>query len=38
MYEVIEGTTDGYNDMTKEDALAIADYLKSIPPIKNKIQ
>jgi mono/diheme cytochrome c family protein len=38
MYEVIEGTTHGYNDMTKEDALAIADYLKSIPPIKNKIQ
>ena len=25
-------------DMTKEDALAIADYLKSIPPIKNKIK
>ena len=40
IYEVIEGTTHGYgyNDMTKEDALAIADYLKSIPPIKNKIQ
>jgi hypothetical protein len=40
MSEVIEGTTHGYgyNDMTKEDALAIADYLKSIPPIKNKIQ
>jgi mono/diheme cytochrome c family protein len=37
MYEVIQGTTHGYKDMKKEDALAIADYLKSIPPIKNKI-
>jgi mono/diheme cytochrome c family protein len=37
MYEVIQGTTHGYKDMRKEDALAIADYLKSIPPIKNKI-
>ncbi len=35
MAEVIE---HGYKNMTKEDALAIADYLKSIPPIKNKIQ
>jgi mono/diheme cytochrome c family protein len=38
MDEVIQGTTHGYKGMTKEDALAIADYLKSIPPIKNKIQ
>ena len=38
MYEVIAGTTHGYKDMTEEDALAIADYLKSIPPIKNKIE
>jgi mono/diheme cytochrome c family protein len=38
MYEVIQGTTHGYKDMAKEDALAIADYLKSLPPIKNKIQ
>jgi hypothetical protein len=37
MYEVIQGTPYGYKDMTKEDALAIADYLKSIPPIVNKI-
>ena len=35
MEEVIQGTTHGYKDMTKEDALAIADYLKSIPAIKN---
>jgi hypothetical protein len=35
MSEVIE---HGYKNMTKEDAQAIADYLKSIPPIKNKIK
>ena len=38
MYEVIQGTTHGYKDMKREDALAIADYLKSIAPIKNKIK
>jgi mono/diheme cytochrome c family protein len=38
MEEVIRGTTHGYKDMTKEDALAIADYLKSIPAIKNKMK
>ncbi len=38
MYEVIQGTPHGFKDMKKEDALAIADYLKSIPPIKNKIK
>lgn len=37
MAEVIEGTPNGYKDMRREDALAIADYLKSIPAIKNKI-
>jgi mono/diheme cytochrome c family protein len=37
MDEVIQGTPRGYKDMRKEDALAIADYLKSIPAIKNKI-
>jgi mono/diheme cytochrome c family protein len=35
MAEVIER---GYKNMTKEDALAIADYIKSIPPIKNQIK
>lgn len=35
MAEVVE---HGYKSMTEEDALAIADYLKSIRPIKNKIQ
>lgn len=38
MYEVIQGVSYGYKDMKKEDALAIADYLKSIPPIKNKVK
>jgi mono/diheme cytochrome c family protein len=35
MAEVIEA---GYKRMKREDALAIADYLKSIPPITNKIR
>ena len=38
MEEVIRGTPHGYKDMTKEDALAIADYVKSIPAIKNVIK
>ena len=38
MYEVIRGTPHGYKDMKKEDALAIADYIKSIPAIKNKVK
>jgi hypothetical protein len=38
MYEVIQGTPHGYKDIRREDALAIADYLKSLPPIKNKIK
>ena len=37
MHEVIQGTPHGYKDLTRDDALAIADYLKSIPAIKNKI-
>jgi mono/diheme cytochrome c family protein len=37
MGEVIEGSSAGYKDLTKEDRLAIARYLKSIPAIKNKI-
>jgi len=35
MAEVVEA---GYKNMKREDALAIADYLKSIPPVKNKIK
>jgi mono/diheme cytochrome c family protein len=38
MHEVIQGTPHGYKDMRREDALAIADYLKSVQPIKNKIK
>jgi mono/diheme cytochrome c family protein len=38
MEEVIHGTPHGYKDMTKQDALAIGDYLKSIPAIKNKVK
>jgi mono/diheme cytochrome c family protein len=38
MLEVIQGVGHGYKDMTKEDALAIADYIKSIPAIKNKVK
>jgi hypothetical protein len=37
MAEVIQGSSAGYKDLTKADRLAIAKYLKSIPPIKNKI-
>ena len=37
MAEIIEGTLAGYKDMNKADLLAIAQYLKTIPPIRNKI-
>ena len=37
MGEMIDGTLSGYKDLTKADRLAIARYLKTIPPIKNKI-
>jgi mono/diheme cytochrome c family protein len=37
MAEVIEGSSVGYKDLTKEDRLAIARYIKTIPPIKNKV-
>lgn len=37
MAEVIEGTPLGFKNMKREDALAIADYLKTIRPIYNKI-
>jgi mono/diheme cytochrome c family protein len=38
MAEVIQGAPHGFKDMKREDALAIADYLKSIPSIKDKIK
>ena len=37
MGEVIEGTLAGYKDTTVADRLAIAQYLKSIPPVRNRI-
>jgi len=37
MGEVIDGTLAGYKDMSKADRLAIAQYLKTIPPVRNKI-
>lgn len=37
MEEVIEGVSRGYKNMTREDALAVAAYLKSVRPVDNKI-
>jgi mono/diheme cytochrome c family protein len=36
MAEVIKGTSAGYKDLTKDDRLAIARYLKSVPAINPK--
>ncbi len=38
MMEAIQGTSAGYKDLTKADRQAIAKYLKSIPPVKNRIE
>jgi mono/diheme cytochrome c family protein len=38
MYDAIQGTSHGYRNMSRADALAIADYIKSIPAIKNKVK
>jgi mono/diheme cytochrome c family protein len=38
MGENIQGTLAGYKDMTDADLRSIAQYLKSIPAIKNKIE
>jgi len=37
MRVVIVGTSAGYKDLTPGDALAIAQYLKTLPPIVNKV-
>lgn len=37
MGEVIQGTLAGYRDMTLADRLAIARYLKSIPPVRHRV-
>jgi mono/diheme cytochrome c family protein len=38
MAEVIQGTLAGYKDLSQADRLAIARYLKSIPPVRNKVE
>jgi mono/diheme cytochrome c family protein len=37
MAEVIDGTLAGYKDMSQADRLAIAQYLKTVPAVRNKI-
>jgi len=37
MAEVIQGTAAGYKDLTAADRLAIARYLKTIPPVRHKV-
>jgi mono/diheme cytochrome c family protein len=37
MSQVIHGTTAGFKDMTRADRTAIAQFLKSVPPVKNTI-
>jgi mono/diheme cytochrome c family protein len=37
MGEVIEGTTAGYKDLTRDDLRWIARYLKTVPPVSNKV-
>jgi mono/diheme cytochrome c family protein len=37
MAQVINGTAAGYKDVTLADRTAIAQYLKSIPPVRNRI-
>jgi mono/diheme cytochrome c family protein len=38
MRTVIIGTSAGFKDLTEADALAIARYLKTVPPIENKVR
>ncbi len=38
MHAVIQGTSVGYKDMTQADALAIAQYLKTVPAIDNRVR
>jgi hypothetical protein len=36
---VIDGVPEGgYKDMTKEDAFAVARYLKSLPPVVHRVE
>ena len=38
MRVVITGTSAGFKDLTDTDALAIARYIKTVPPIENKVR
>ena len=38
MRTVIVGTSVGFKDLTEADAAAIARYLKTVPPIENKVR
>jgi mono/diheme cytochrome c family protein len=38
MGEVIQGTAAGYKDLTRDDRLAIARYLKMVPAVRNKVE
>jgi mono/diheme cytochrome c family protein len=38
MRTVIVGTSAGFKDLSQADALAIAHYLKTVPPIDNKVR
>jgi mono/diheme cytochrome c family protein len=38
MRTVIVGTSAGFKDLTEADALAIARYLKTVPPIENRVR
>jgi mono/diheme cytochrome c family protein len=37
MGEVIQGTLAGFRDLTREDRLAIARFIKSVPPVRHRI-
>ena len=37
MAEVIDGTSVGYKDLREADLRAIAAYLRTVPPIVNRI-
>ena len=38
MRVVIMGTSAGFKDLTDADALAIARYIKTVPPIENRVR
>jgi len=38
MQVVIKGTSAGYKDLTEADAAAIAQYIKTVPAIENRVR